>query len=306
MPETAEFSIMTEFINIEFGHRVVLRVEKNPIVKDIFKCDISRLENKHWKIKARYNGKEMIITFINNDDLFEQHSLLLNFAKVGEFKFEKQENLKSSTFEKSLLRFYTDTEILMLYDFTRMSSWKWTESFSSFRSPDILTSRPGWVNKLYKHQNSREFKGKAVFEVMLNQKYFNGIGTFSRTEILARTKFSPFTPFKDVLRIDSLRNDFFDTCVYTIECIKNLGGFQYKNWKNPFFIDKKPLYNWIKVYKKEDSIFMVDRNGSRFWFEKCWLDDYENWCYSNGLSELLHSDNYKNVDKLNENLKLKL
>lgn len=272
MPEQPEVRIMSDYFNYILGHQKVIKVEKSPISKN--KCDLSRLSGKLWNVRSEFRGKEMMIILSSKE---ESHKLKIGFARIGSLHLCDVRSIPDNFDKVAMLRFYTDSQILYLYDFTRFSIWKWSEIFDPNRSPDIVIQHNEWRDKLYFYRKNKFFK-RPVFEAIIDQRFFNGIGNFSRSEILARTKCSPFMKMDELLESDILRTDFFEVCRDTLNDIALLGGFQHKYWKNPFGIDKKKFNKWVRCYNKfPKSFYQKDSSGRMFWFEKKNLVDYVEW-----------------------------
>ena len=269
---------MSDFINTEIGHRDVLSVEKSPLFKT--KCDLSVLDNKTWKISASSRGKEMIIRFYNED---EEHLLKVNFAKIGSIETYDVTATGEVFDKRALLRFYVDDKVFAISDFTRFIIVRWSSEWDGNRSPDIVFEHNAWRDLLYEKRKIAYFD-RPIFEILTDQRFFNGVGNFSRSEILARTRFSPFTPFSEVLSEEILRNDFFLISREVLNEIHNLGGLQFQHWQNPFGKKGKGFNQWIRAYNKlRKAYFIRDDKGKVFWFEKKWAHDYLDWAEATGV-----------------------
>ena len=276
---------MSDFINSELGHCDVVNVDKNPMSKN--KCDLSCLENKKWKVSSISRGKELILIF---DDGIETKKLKIGFARVGCIECVPISSIDKADFDKrAMLRLYTSDKVLYLADFTRYAIWRWSD-WDPTRSPDLYFEHNQWRSYLHSKKNTVWFD-QAVFHVMSDQRYFNGIGNFSRTEILSRTRFSPFTHLSEILEVDILRNDFFSTCKDVIGDIYNKGGLQHIYWKNPFNISTTDMNNWIRCYNKLEkgkpsAVFLItDRDGRKFWFDRKWTSEYVK--YANTINNVV-------------------
>jgi endonuclease VIII-like 1 len=278
LPEQPEVRIMSDFINSEIGQRSVRRVEKSPLFKT--KCDFSPLSGKEWKVSSQSRGKEMIIKFLNEE---EELYMKVNFAKIGSVEtYELNES--GDVFDKrALIRFYTDDKLFSISDFTRFIIVRWTSDWDTNRSPDIVFQHNDWRDLLYEKRRIAYFD-RPIFDILTDQRFFNGIGNFSRSEILARTRFSPFTPFSEVLSSDILRNDFFEITREVLNEIHNLGGLQFKHWTNPFGKKGRGFSQWMRAYNKpRKAYFHNDSKGKKFWFEKRWAREYLEWTEATGV-----------------------
>ncbi len=273
MPETAEIHIMSKFLNRELGHRDVVRVEKNPLSKN--KCDLSILDNKIWKVSTKSRGKEMMVEFISGK---ETHYMKIGFARIGNVQTFELNEIGSEDFtNRAMLRFYTEDKIYAVSDFTRYVIWRWSDEWDKNRSPDVFLEHNNWRVHIYNNRKHKYFK-RPIFQLMCDQRFFNGIGTFTRSEILARTRFSPFTLFSEILETEILREDFFNSCKETMTDIVRFGGLQFKHWTNPFGVPKDNFNSWVRCYNKlEKSYYIKDSAGRMFWFPKKWAVEYAKW-----------------------------
>ena len=285
---------MSDFINAEVGHRDVYRVEKSLNSKN--KCDLSVLEGRSWKVTSDARGKEMLIIFQCGEEI---HKLKVQFGRVGQFRSFKHSEIDTLEFQNNaIFRMYTRDRIFAIYDFTRLSLWRWADWDLRARSPDILTEYNAWIDRLYDHRHIPYFT-RPIFQLLCDQRFFNGVDNFLRTEILCRTKFSPFISLDEVLKDEYLRKDFFETCRYTLESSYLLGGLQFEHWKNPFKVSKKGINSWIRSYKKlGKSFYLRDVSKRIFWFEKRWIPDYIKWVDGNDIQDTrLLKKIYRHIDK---------
>jgi endonuclease VIII-like 1 len=281
LPEGPEVRIMSDFINTEIGHRRVDRVEKSPMFKT--KCDFSALENKDWKMKSFARGKEMIIEFTNCDDTEEIHYLKINFAKIGSMLTYNTPEDDEFFDRRAMVRFYSEGKIYCISDFTRFLITRWSSEWDTNRSPDVATQHNEWRDLMYEKRNIAYFK-RPIFQLLTDQRFFNGIGNFSRSEILARTRFSPFTTLHEILSDEILRDDFFQTTKDVLNQIHRFGGFQFKHWINPFGKKDLAFNKWVRAYNKpRKAYFIKDTKGAKFWFIKRWDEEYAEWVGENDI-----------------------
>ena len=126
--------------------------------------------------------------------------------------------------------------------------------------------------KAIKEGKDRIFK-KPIYEAMMEQKYFNGIGNYLRAEILGRIDLDPNLPAGDY--INQNRSNFFETLQLVISDSYVLGGGQIKDWSNPLDVEKKQnkeFKEWMQFYfNKERCIPIKDKSGRTFWMDKKWV-----------------------------------
>ena len=105
---------------------------------------------------------------------------------------------------------------------------------------------------------------KPIYEALLEQEYFNGIGNYLRSTILYYLDENPFLDAKTVI---NQRPDILDLCKEIPLKSYNLNGGQLKDWKNPFITDSKEFEDWV-FYQKGESL--KDSNNRTFWYNKKW------------------------------------
>ena len=263
---------MTDFFNYKTKGFVVRDV-KFMIPKRV-RIDLSVLANKRWSIRADCRGKEMKLIFQNGE---ERKDLLLNLFKGGIWEwYENEEATRLNPDYDRDHRFslhFENGAIMSQQDQFHQSHWRWSDvrwgGWEQYRSPDIVLEYNAYRKHMYKHKNHFHFK-KPIFQIMHHQWFFNGISNISRCEILARTRFSPFTTVKEILSSEILREDFFENTKEVLEELYLLGGTQLGNWKNPFGVDPAPFKKWIRVYNHDDALLMYDDRRKKLWYDKKW------------------------------------
>ncbi|NWH85735.1 NEIL1 Endonuclease, partial [Aegithalos caudatus] len=99
------------------------------------------------------------------------------------------------------LRFLTresPQRALCFVDPRRFGSWRLGDAWQPERGPCVVSEYQAFRENVLKNLDDRAFD-KPICEVLLNQKYFNGIGNYLRAEILFRVKIPPFEKARTVL-----------------------------------------------------------------------------------------------------------
>ncbi|NXO87521.1 NEIL1 Endonuclease, partial [Sitta europaea] len=99
------------------------------------------------------------------------------------------------------LRFLTresPPRALSFVDPRRFGSWRLGGAWQPERGPCVVSEYQAFRENVLKNLDDRAFD-KPICEVLLNQKYFNGIGNYLRAEILYRLKIPPFEKARTVL-----------------------------------------------------------------------------------------------------------
>jgi len=106
----------------------------------------------------------------------------------------------------------------------------------------------------------RKIFDKPICELLMNQKYFNGIGNYLRAEILYRADVNPWTPAREAIKNGKL----LALCrIIPMEAYK-IGGGSIRDWKNPYGDQQLTMDRWLQCYGKEAST--VDGTGRKLWF----------------------------------------
>merc|ERR1711915_481793 len=124
--------------------------------------------------------------------------ILFRFGMSGLFKMTFEDELP----KHAHLRFYTNEKpprVLSFVDTRRFGTWHPNGTWQRDRGPCVLFEyklfRENVLSRLSDHAFDRP-----ICEVLLNQKYFNGIGNYLRAEILYRLNIPPFECARTVLK----------------------------------------------------------------------------------------------------------
>jgi endonuclease VIII-like 1 len=246
MPELAEVKIMSEYINYVSDKTTFNKVKKSPQNKNP-----ELVIEGEFKIKAHNRGKELLLQI--NDK-----KLLCNMGMSGNWVFLKKGNEPKHS---HLMFDTTDGYTLALVDFRRFSRWKWVEGWSGNRGPCMLTEWDDFVTNL-KNNSDKKIFDKPIYELMLDQKYFNGLGNYLRAEILDRSNQNPFVSSREAINNQLM----LELCRDIVMEAYQLGGGQLLQWTNPYFDDKVTFRGWLQCYGKKEKI--VDSKGRTFWFDE--------------------------------------
>jgi len=264
MPELSEIRIMSEFINSKSSGIYYRSARKSEEKKS--NTDLSPLnENLQFKIKADSRGKELRMTFDfggKNLSMFFMMGMSANWAFVAPGEIYPKH---------SHLIFSSNAGTLCLHDVRRFARWKWSDSWSQDRGPDPVKEHPEFISNIISSISNRDFK-KPILELIMNQKWFNGIGNYLRAEILGRIDCDPTWPA--CVYIEKHGDELFHLCKQIPQEAYVLGGGQFKDWYN--YEDQQgekwnTFQDWVQFYQRKDrAIGIVDKTGRRFWIDKKW------------------------------------
>ncbi|XP_056428566.1 endonuclease 8-like 1 [Hyla sarda] len=277
MPEGPELLLASVYVNkvcngLRFGGKVEKsEVSKNPEVP--FSCP-------EYTISAVSRGKEMKLLLTPADEASEAACVVFRFGMSGGFKMATEDEIP----KHAHLRFYSldkPRKVLCFVDPRRFGSWHYNGTWQLERGPCVMTEHDQFRENVLNHLSDKPFD-KPICEVMLNQKYFNGIGNYLRSEILFRLKTPPFMPARTVL--ESIKNlkqkeglslskkvkikkenpDLLQLCyLVPMEVIK-LGGKGYDPWHTGEY---SVLVKWFQCYSVPGMKSLRDSNGRTVWFQ---------------------------------------
>lgn len=259
MPELPELMIMSNFINhnstksysaIILSEKTKNRINLNSLPKNFF-------------IKSNFRGKELNID-ISCPGFY--NSLFLSMGMSGNFIISDNISKHSHLIFKR-----EDNKFLCLEDPRRFARWKWAFEWSKNRGPCCITEFENFQFNL-EHQlkiRKKIFQKFSISEILLNQKFFNGIGNYLRAEIIGRANINPFqNSFQYLTSHSSIPYHFTHLCRDVIIDFYNAGGGQIKDWKNPNNISNKEFEKTKKFYQNGESL--IDKTGRRMWFNSKW------------------------------------
>jgi len=263
MPELAEVRLTSDFVNKITRGKVFHSVWKNPVHKG------SEFEiGFPFEIESQSRGKELMLE-ISEPDLFHTgqylpkvKTLMMTMGMGGHFEWAET----GSRIKHTHLSFICDEGELAFVDIRRFGKWKFG-FWNSERGPDPTKQFVAFKKNILDNLESRDFK-KPIHELLMNQKYFNGIGNYLRAEILFRTECDPFISSREGIHGFP---EIIDLCRDLPLIAYQLGGGRLKDWKNPF--GEKSTNTWesfMLCYGNKSMSKILDRNGRTFWYNPKW------------------------------------
>lgn len=261
MPELAEVKLTADYVNKMVWGKKFNRVRKNPSHKGkLFEYpDL-------FEISAVSRGKEFKL-LLKHDSGVEH--LLMTMGMSGHFKVTPSgEELKHS----HLMFDSTDGITLSFVDVRRFGKWGFGD-WNKLRGPDPVYEHGEFVSNIMNSLNKKDFS-KPLHEVLMNQKYFNGIGNYLRAEIIYRLEtVNPFQPARDVI-LSSNGAQLLYLCREIPQQAYFLGGGNLYTWETPSEIKKENLMeswdDFMKCYGRLGMSSKVDNIGRRFWYDPKW------------------------------------
>lgn len=241
MPEIAELSLMRDFINRHANKRVI-RTQKSSITK-VKTDDVSSSVSFYAKSK----GKELMLCF---DDC----NIVFTMGMSGNWHFG-QEVPKHGHFTVVF-----EDGLLSMVDPRRFAKWKRQKDFSDNRGPEIID--PSFLDFLRSKRGCKSFN-KPCYEVMMDQRYFNGIGNYFRAELLYRMGVNPFQTLNQLLNSSDVL--LVEKCKEIYEQAYSVGGGEFLTFKNPNAETKGK--NWMLCYNNKEMSKTIDSKGRTLWHD---------------------------------------
>jgi endonuclease VIII-like 1 len=258
MPELAEVKLMTDFFNTASHSKRFRAVHKSPESKVKTDLSMTSTDPDGFTVEAYARGKESLIV-LKGWSSGDEKNLMVTYGMSGHWRsvshasrIPKHTHLMFEAFDGS---------IMCLVDVRRFAKWKWVEDWSENRGPDPVFEFDEFVKNLKENSHKKVFN-KPICELLMDQKYFNGIGNYLRAEILYRSKIDPWTPSNEAIKSGKL----LSLCrIIPLEAYK-IGGGSIRDWQNPYGDQKITMDEWMKCYGKKSQI--RDKTGRTLWFDK--------------------------------------
>ena len=257
MPELAELKIMADYINHNTKSK---RFNKSFHVLKGNNPEQFQLLSE-FKVDAESFGKELIIRFYNGSEI---HKISVFMGMSGNWKWVSTENWNDTKFVRMRLD-STDGYSLLLYGSYMGPKYRIGGFTGVKRGPDPTKEFSDFYDNVINNLDRDDFNGP-ICEVLLNQKYFNGIGNYLRSTILYYLDIDPFLKARDVIENHS---KILSMCRDIPIMAYNLNGGQLSDWKNPFDTDYDEFIKWV-YYQK--GVSCKDSTGRTFWFQEKWID----------------------------------
>lgn len=277
MPEGPELHLSSRFINSVCKGRVFGKIQKS----DISKNPVVEPPAQSYIISASSRGKEIKLTLTECADNISQSTdpaksldILFTFGLAGKFDFHEASELQ----KHAHLNFFTSDPgqkmVLSFVDYMRFGKWTPGADFSyKDRGPCVLLDYEKFRANVLDNVSASAFN-KPICEVLLNQKYFNGIGNYLRAEILYRAKIPPFVSARSVLepltdkegavKADPGGPDILQLCNILSREVVELESSWYDGGDRS---DEDNGFNaWLQCYYQDGMKNTVDHNKRTIWY----------------------------------------
>ncbi|KAM4826460.1 endonuclease 8-like 1 [Thomomys bottae] len=282
MPEGPELHLASLYVNrtcagLVFGGRVEKsEVSRNPEVA---------FESSAYCISATPRGKELRLTLSPLPGAQPPRGpldVVFRFGMSGSFQLAPAQALP----RHAHLRFYTAPPgpplALCFVDIRRFGRWDPGGHWHPDRGPCVLLEYHQFRENVLRNLSDKVFD-RPICEVLLDQRFFNGIGNYLRAEILHRVKIPPFERARTVLEAvkqrrpspeltlsqkirDRLKNpDLLELCHSLPKEVVQLGGKGYG--PEPGEEDFAVFRAWLRCYGVPGMSSLRDHHGRTIWFQ---------------------------------------
>jgi endonuclease VIII-like 1 len=198
MPEGPEIRVFSTALNVLSEQFFCVGLQKMPISKW---TDISFSINDPEKplpilnLEWSSRGKELGVALINSNNIVKRYNFQMglsgHFILCSEPDFNSSDSMKKHTVLRFLLNHNTNARsfFLCLYDTRRYAKWNENKNWNKDKGPCPYEEPEQFVENIKKNLHKRDFS-YPIYETLLNQKYFNGIGNYIRSILLYRLKFN--------------------------------------------------------------------------------------------------------------------
>lgn len=255
MPELPEIKIMSDYINYHSKDRVFKKfyhVERGNIP-----IDLNLIEN--FKITSDSNGKELLLKMKSDN---KQLNFSVFMGMSGNWMFVPTEIWHTRKFTRMRLD-TVDGNSLLLYGIYMGPKYKLGGFTGVKRGPDPVKQFDVFKKNIIDNLDKSVFD-KSICQVLLDQRYFNGIGAYLTAEIVGRLDINPFISFKKLNsdEIDGLLNMVLKCCNESY----SFGGGELQDWRNPF--GKNNIRDWIKFYLNKELCYKQKFGNRNIWIQK--------------------------------------
>ena len=253
MPELAEVKITSDYINESVKGKFFKRIEKNPEHKG------EEVYLQNFEISSESRGKELRMMLNTREEVFP---FVVTLGMGGHFKLTKT----GEALKHSHLKFIRhDGYTLSFVDIRRFGKWA-IRDWNPDRGPDPVYEHSDFITHVKKNLHKRAFE-KPICEVLMDQRYFNGIGNYLRAEILHRLDCNPFLNARVALYKTP---EILDLCKKLPQEAYILGGGQLKDWQFPTGVDATSFKEWMQCYHTPGNNSLEDKKGRRIWYHTKW------------------------------------
>lgn len=245
----------------------------NSLSEQFYCSGLQKLPNSKWKdvsfsinnpeqplppLTATWesHGKELGLRLVHGENTVKRYNFQMGlsgqFVLCSEPDYGVSDTLKKNTVLRLLLHHSVNERsfFLCLHDTRRYAKWNESPTWNSDKGPCPYSDPSGYVSNVLRNLQSKAFV-YPIYEVLLNQKYFNGVGNYLRSVVLYRCGYNWNVSGRQYL--ENHYDVFFSTLFSTLEEAYegNLSG----DLPNSFY------------YPYGGKKFLLDKNKRKFYYD---------------------------------------
>ena len=235
MPELPEVETVKVFLEKNVINEKTKSVKiENKNLRFVITTNVSQILSNSTITKILRRGKYLLFLYNNN------HSLLFHLGMTGGWSKDLIKHCHFRVFDKKKELFFKDVR-----KFGKMKIITKTEQIERFNSSfDILSSDYDMKGHV-KYLREKIRDEKSICSLIMNQKYFPGIGNYIKSEALYLTKIHPEEKWKN------MKSKKINPLIKNLQKVMHgsyaKGGAELKDFKNPFNVSDFTL----KIYGKK-------------------------------------------------------
>jgi len=221
---------------------------------------------KDFYVYSQSDGKLLTLSFFNDDNHIDIDFFM---GMSGNWCYIPTSEWKNVKFTRFRIDSY-DNMSLILHGGYLGPKYK-IGGFDTKRGPDPIKEFDKFKLNILNNLDKKVFQ-LPIYEALLNQEYFSGVGAYLAAEILGRLDVNPFIKFSDLSK-----NDIEKLCIMINKCINDSylhGGGELKDWKNPF--NKNDIKNWLLYYNNKNICYKQKFGSRNIWIIKKFLPKKNN------------------------------
>jgi endonuclease VIII-like 1 len=252
MPEAAEVRIMSEYVSQLSKDKKFIKLYHVQKGNQPFDANFD-----DYYLDCDFYGKQIILFLKGTTDI----KISIFMGMSGNWTLVPTETWNETKYTRLRLD-REDGMSLLLYGGYLGPKYK-IGGFNTKRGFDIIKDFDKFKDNILNNLGNKIFE-KSICEVLLDQRYFDGVGAYLCSEILGRLDYDPFLEFNNLNthQLDDLFN-------MTHRCIKEayeFGGGELKDWQNPYGSSK--LDDWMEFYGNKRICYKQPFGKRNIWIQK--------------------------------------
>jgi len=252
MPEAAEVRIMSEYVSQISKDKKFIKLYHVQKGNQPFDANFD-----DYYLDCDFYGKQIILFLKGTTDI----KISIFMGMSGNWTLVPTETWNETKYTRLRLD-REDGMSLLLYGGYLGPKYK-IGGFNTKRGFDIIKDFDKFKDNILNNLGNKIFE-KSICEVLLDQRYFDGVGAYLCSEILGRLDYDPFLEFNNLNthQLDDLFN-------MTHRCIKEayeFGGGELKDWQNPYGSSK--LDDWMEFYGNRRICYKQPFGKRNIWIQK--------------------------------------